>query len=543
MTGCLRSLTAILALQMLLLPTSLLAMAPGDAPNFNAVYVDMSVPEQVAAGEVFPVTVTMRNTGTATWQGRPICLRSVNPRGNVAWGTDYILIAQGTAVKPGEEYTFRSNLRAPVETGKISFQWQVCKDSTVWFGQTTPPMSIEVTPRAAASTESATPPTRVSDGKKVLTFGDFEYLGSFKPPRTVNDARGAFSESGLAIRRPAGGRDRLLMNYTHPTQVLFEIEIPKLVKIERGEHADLETVEPVKIWGPVNVAKPGEETISPNGGFAWNEATQTLIWTWYHGYKTGPAPPILGATRLSNDGRATSVGPWRVSMPPAARDAVPDGLYKSYWGGVISLPKTFADRYTAGRTLALGFGGYYSICGSASRGPALGVIADPDPKLTTLPVTPMLQHPHDSPAPRNGDYFSANCTFWSDPPESPGKGAWSFDDWCRAGVMIDTPAAHGYVAFVRLGTGRLGYDFGAITSAGESQHWYFYDPREMGEAATGRKQPWQNLPCSMTRVAYPLGRRVTGACFDDQTGRLYLCVKEAYAAGKESYPVVHVYGL
>ena len=115
MTGCLRSLTAILALRILLLPTSLLATAPGDAPSCNAVFVAMSVPEKVAACEVFPVTVTMRNTGTATWQGWPICLRSVNPRGNVTWGTDYILIAQGTAVKPGEEYTFRSNLRAPAE--------------------------------------------------------------------------------------------------------------------------------------------------------------------------------------------------------------------------------------------------------------------------------------------------------------------------------------------------------------------------------------------------------------------------------------------
>ena len=77
MTGCLRSLTAILALRILLLPTGLLATASGDEPSCNAVYVAMSVPEQVAADEVFPVTVTVRNTGTATWQGRPICLRHV----------------------------------------------------------------------------------------------------------------------------------------------------------------------------------------------------------------------------------------------------------------------------------------------------------------------------------------------------------------------------------------------------------------------------------------------------------------------------------
>ncbi len=506
--------------------------APGKL-DYDAAFVRMAAPEKVTASAVFAVTITVRNTGTRTWEGSPIRLRTINPRNAMTWGTDYILIAQGTAVAPGDEYAFRSNLRAPAEPGPRNFRWQVCKDGTAWFGESTPARSIEVAPRPAEAPAATVAGERISGEKKTLRFGDFEYVGSFKAPRTVGNARGAFSESGLALRPMEGGRQRLLMNYTHPTQVLFEVEIPEPLRVVGGAHGGLKTAAVTKVWGPVTAPKSGEYTLRPNGGFTWIAERQTLLWTWYHGYKTGDPPPILGATRLTEDGGVTSFGPWYVSAPA--------GLYKSYWGGVIALPAAFAETYTGGKTLALGFGGYYSICGSASRGPALGSIPDPPAEETSVPVTAMLYHRHDSPALRDGDYFNANCGFWSEQPLGPDRGTWTYDDWCRAGVFMDTPNRHAYVAFVRLGTGRLGYDFGAITSAGVSEYWYFYDPVELGEAAAGTRQPWRINPRSRTKVTYPLGRTVTGACFDARARRLYLCVSWAYPVGMESYPVIHVY--
>lgn len=501
--------------------------------NDDAVFVRMTAPGQVMAHEVFAVTITMRNTGGQTWEGWPIRLRSINPTNNLTWGTDYLLIAQGTAVKSGDEYTFRSNLRAPGRLGPASFQWQICRDGAVWLGQPTPARTIDVVARPATAAARTEAPPRKAVDKPILQSADLDYVGSFKPPRTVQQARGAFSESGLALRAMPDGRDRLLMNYTHPSQVLFEIEIPELVKVESGRHSELKAAGIKRIWGPVAIPQSGEETLSPNGGFVWIEATRTLLWTWYHGYKTGEAPPVLGATRLGDDGQATCFGPWRVS--------VHGNLYKSYWGGVIQLPAAFADQYTGGQTLALGFGGYYSICAAASRGPALGAIPDPDPTQVSVPVTPLLHYPHHAPAPRDGDYFNANCGFWNEQPSSPDHGNWSYDDCCRAGVFVETPGGHAYVAFVRLGTGRLGYDFGAITSAGTAEYWYFYNPADLGEAATGRRQPWQITPASMTKVKYPLGRTVTGVCFDPVKRLLYVCVNWAYPEGRESYPVIHAY--
>jgi hypothetical protein len=506
---------------------------PAARPEYGAAFVRMAAPDKLATHEVFRAEITMRNTGKEPWRGPAFRLRSTNPQSNVHWGTHYVLIAQGKSVEPGAEYTFTSHLRARGEPGDVPFQWQVCKDGKLWFGATTPARTIEVSARPPEPATEPALPQRTADGRKVLTWNDFEYVGSFKAPKTVGKARGAFSESGLALRPMPDGRDRLFMNYTHPTQILFEVEIPALVKVEGGEHADLNTAEVKKVWGPLKIAKQGLQAIHPNGGFVWMDDARTLVWTWYHGYKTGRAPPVLGATRLSDDGKMTHYGPWHVSAPSR--------LYKSYWGGVLSLPKSFAEQYTGGRTLALGFGGYYSICAPASRGPALGAIAQPDPAKTTVPVLEMLCHPHKSPAPRDGDYFSANCSFWADQPDSPASGVWTYEDWCRAGAFVDAPRGQAYVAFARLGTGRLGYDYGTITSTAASQYWYFYNPRNLGEAAKGERRPWQNKPSSMAKVAYPLGRTVTGACYDARTRRLYLCVTWAYPNGRENYPAVHVY--
>jgi hypothetical protein len=333
------------------------------------------------------------------------------------------------------------------------------------------------------------------------------------------------------------GTKRLFMNYTHPHGTLFEVEVPGLVKLENGNQATLKVAQVKKVHGPIGmkIPKTGDvESIGINGGFWWDEAKNTLYWSWYHGYWTGGPLPVLGAARLDDDGNITCLGPWNVPN------------MKHHWGGVTRLSKGFADQYTGGRTLALGFGGYYSICGPCSRGPALGAIFDPDPAKNTVDLVPLLAYANGAIAPRDGDYFSANCGFWAEPPADPTKGYWTFDDWSRSGVFIDLADKHGYVAFVRLGTGRLGYDYGSIGSAGASQYWYFYDPKDLGAVAKGAKKPGEVMPHSRTKVVYPGGNGgrnalITGSCFDEAEKLLYLIKTGSIPEGKESHPCVHVY--
>ena len=210
-------------------------------------------------------------------------------------------------------------------------------------------------------------------------------------------------------------------------------------------------------------------------------------------------------------------------------------------GRVTRLPKSFADQYTDGKRLALGFGGYYSIVAPCSRGPALSAIAEPDPaKAKVDSVVNLLGYAEPAAASRPGDYFSANAGYWHDPPKSREVGQWTLCDYCHSGILIDLADKQGYIAFAKLGTGRLGYDYGAVTNAGEAQYWYFYDTRQLGEVAKGKQKAGSVMPY-LTKLDEGMGGMASGACFDEDERKLYVIRMQAYPVGREYHPLVHVY--
>jgi len=500
---------------------------PPKAPEWDAKFVKMVVPESVAADQVFAVKITVKNTGTETWREAPdvvpTSLRSESPRDNETWGTKYIIQGQGTVVAPGKEFTYQSNLRAPSRPGKYAFQWRVHGKPGL-FGEPTAKAEITVTEAPKGKTKPAAVPPADQSGKRPLTFEDFEYLGSFKVPEVVGKGGAGYSESGLAFRKLKDGSPRLFLNYNHPGLMLFETDVPELVKFEKGDAAGLKTAAVKKEWGPL-----AHKDAPANGGLWWDEETRLLYWTRYHGYWTGGDIPVLHATKLGDDGTMTAVGSWTVPNQ------------KWHWGGVTRLPKSFADRYTGGKTLALGFGGYFSIVAPCSRGPALSAFADPDPAAAKVGgAIPLLGYADGAAARRPGDYFNANCGFWNDAAESREFGTWTFRDFTKSGVLIDLPDRQGYVAFTQLGTGRLGYDYGATTNAGEAQYWYFYDTRELGAVAQGKRKSGTLVPYLM-QPDPGMGGMVTGAYFDEGERKLYVIRMYANPIGTEHHPLVHVY--
>lgn len=500
---------------------------PAPVAEYDAQFVAMEVPKHVLTNQVFAVKITMKNTGSKAWEGQAHAhLRSQDPPDNTTWGTHFILQGQGTNVAVGAEKVYQSQLRAPAASGEFSFQWRLVRaHDGAPFGEPTARAVVRVEKRPEAP--PAALPAQDPNEKRVLTFDDFEYAGSFRPPC------GTWTETGLAFRRMKDGLRRLFVN----ERGIREITIPPLVKFDGANFVALKTAEVKKVWGDLGIRVPkvqDVERIGPNAGFWWDEAKRTLYWTWYHGYWTGGPLPVLGASELADDGTVTARGPWTVP-----------GM-KHHWGGVTGLSKAFADQYTGGRMLAAGFGGYYSICAPCSRGPALGAISEPDSDKQTVDLVPLLAYVGGGAAPRDGDYFFGCGGFWNDPPESPTQGRWAFDDWCRSGVFIDLPDKHGYIAFVKLGTGRIGYDYGSITSGGTSHYWYFYNPRDLGDAARGRKKP-NLLPHSMTKVAYPGNKggpvsAICGACFDPDEKLLYLYKPFGFVLSRtEQPPLIHVY--
>ncbi len=508
------------------------------ASDYDAKFVRMEVPKKVATDQVFKVVIVMRNTGKRSWgpdNDAHGLLRSQDPPNNTTWGTNFIIQHQGTNCKVGEEFAYTSYLRAPNAPGEYSFHWRLTKrKGGTFFGEPTAREMIRVEQRPAEP-PSPPPPPADPTAKPVLGYEDFEYVGSFKVPGQVGAGRGGFSESGLALRGMKDGTKRLFVNFTHPGQALFEVEIPALVKLEKDNQADLKVAPLKKVWGSIQLkGKAGDKEIPicPNGDFWWDQSSNSLYWTYYFYYwATGELLPTLAVSKLGDDGTMTHSGPWKV----------PTGHFKAYWRGVTRLSRGFANKYTGGRRLALGFGGVYCCCASASRGPALCAIAEPDPAKDTVDMVEMLAYAGGAKAPRDGNYFS-NVGYWSDQPDSPTKGYWAPTDAVPTGIFIDLPHKHGFIAFAQLGTGRMGYDYGGVTCGGSVSCWYFYDPKDLGEAAQAAKKIGQVMPRSRTGVSLPGDRGiVVGSCFDEADRLLYLYCRGALPGGMESQPCVHTY--
>jgi hypothetical protein len=514
------------------------------APEWDARCVKTEVPAKLLTDQVFQAKIAIQNAGTRPWSDG-LKLRSQGPLDNAVWGTTYIIMGQGRSCKPGAEIAFTSYLKAPHAPGKYTFQWRVARNGDgAMFGQSTPAETIVVEARPAEPPpeKPAADPSR----KPVLSAADFEYAGSFKLPEAVEGCGSAFTESGLALRKAADGKT-LFVATGLQKKIVYEATIPELVKLEGADHKPLKTAKVKRTWGELKLPKQVEgETIHANAGFWWDEDHKTLYWSYYHGYMTGRVP-VLAASRLEEGKPPAHGGPWYIPETSP--------WYKAYWGGVTQLPKEFADRYTGGRRLALGFGGYYSICAAASRGPALCAIAEPDPAKSTVDLLDLLVYPwpKEIAAPRDGGYFVANCEWGGAQPRDPDRGWWTMDDWSRAGVFIDLPEKHGLLMLAYLGTGRMGYDYGTITSAGHASWWYFYDPQDLAAAAQGKRKPWEIEPHSRARIRYPRGVRegtewgpgpgnVTGCCFDQETRLLYVYQQFCIDNGsRELFPCVHVY--
>jgi hypothetical protein len=110
----------------------------------SAAFVRQTTPSSVEAGGVYPVSVTMTNTGTETWTaGSQFRLGSQNYQDNYTWGLARVELP--ASVPPDGEVTFNFNITAPPSAGIYNFQWAMVQDGVEWFGQDTNNVAVEVT--------------------------------------------------------------------------------------------------------------------------------------------------------------------------------------------------------------------------------------------------------------------------------------------------------------------------------------------------------------------------------------------------------------
>jgi len=101
----------------------------------NAQFISQQVPTEMIAGQSYEISITMKNTGTTTWNWQEqYKLGSRNPRDNFNWGSNRTHLKYNQSVAPGEEYTFKFTITAPLILGKYNFQYRMVKEYIRWFG-------------------------------------------------------------------------------------------------------------------------------------------------------------------------------------------------------------------------------------------------------------------------------------------------------------------------------------------------------------------------------------------------------------------------
>lgn len=455
-------------------------------------------------------------------------------------GVQYFLNSQAISpVLTNTGYTFSWN-SASVSNGSYTVK-AVARDAAGNLGNST---SITVT-----VSNTFTNPL----DKPVLNSSNFSYLGSFDLPLVANGWSTAFSFNGLTHRYVNGQLQFLTTSHVYSGGLVYEFNNPGL-----SANGATATATVVKNWGDVY---DGKKWVGNGGGsnglnsgvttygLYYDDNLDRLYWSYGHWYNaTNPYNPSIGYSTLNDEtGEATGQGAWSLADRPE----------KFSRGGLLRMPQWFADSYTGGKSLGVGFGGYFSIIGTGSFGPSLAAIDDPNPSInpdrSALANTPMIGYPSNAPArgERSPNYYSTyDGGAWN---PSNGTGYWTWSDSIYgSATWIDTPELGGVLYLAKLGTGDVYYQTSERHASGAVFEWMVYDPKDLADVASGVKQQWQIQPKFRWNDSTLPAREVNGfsgdgnnsiggITYDSTTGRLYVLASGVKKSGVEWYPRMYVY--
>lgn len=128
----------------------------------DAQMVSQTVPSTMSAGQVYPISITLKNIGNTTWREiEQYRFGSQAPVDNMTWGLNRIKLLETESIAPGQEKTFTFNVTAPTTPGTYDFQWKMIREGIEWFGNFTARLSITVT-EPIRDIIAPTAPTRLS---------------------------------------------------------------------------------------------------------------------------------------------------------------------------------------------------------------------------------------------------------------------------------------------------------------------------------------------------------------------------------------------
>ncbi len=103
-------------------------------PADDSQLTDHTFPSAMACGESQNVSLTLENTGHATWVGGSAYKLAAVGNSDPFTSTTRIAIPSGTNVYPGQSHTFELELTAPLNEGNYRSDWRMVHEGVTWFG-------------------------------------------------------------------------------------------------------------------------------------------------------------------------------------------------------------------------------------------------------------------------------------------------------------------------------------------------------------------------------------------------------------------------
>ena len=95
-------------------------------------------------GDIYPVSITFKNTSNTNWTPGRVALGAQNPPGSMNWSVDRIDLKSTEIIRPGEIKSFSFKIIAPLQPGIYNFQWQMLKGFNSYIGEKSENISITV---------------------------------------------------------------------------------------------------------------------------------------------------------------------------------------------------------------------------------------------------------------------------------------------------------------------------------------------------------------------------------------------------------------
>ena len=118
--------------------TSTSAGMAGGGTDDDAALVVADLPSSMLCGATYPASVTMRNTGAASWSRDGqlgVKLGAVDDADPLFGEDTRVYLGEGDVVPPGGEHTFAFTLVAPPAPGVHITDWRMVREGVHWFGE------------------------------------------------------------------------------------------------------------------------------------------------------------------------------------------------------------------------------------------------------------------------------------------------------------------------------------------------------------------------------------------------------------------------